>query len=633
MPNLGSRLNSVPHPAGSGTTTLRQKLAALSSVPKFLRLAWETHSGFGTATLLLRLLRAGIPVASLWVAKLIIDTVVAARMGRPNISRLGVLIAVEVVIVASGEALDRASAAVEALFGDLCANRIGEKLIAHAGLLDLHHFEDPGFYDRMERAQRQTTGRIGLLTQLLSLGQDSVTLISLASAVLFYSPWLLALLVAAILPGFFGELHFSTLEYSLLYRMTPERRRLDYLRSLSASDNSAKEVQMFGLSAWLLGRYRKLSSRLHDANSRLALRKGIAAILLSWLGLAGYYAGYIIILWRGFYGVISVGTVIFLSGSFLRCRTAMESVLLSVGNIYEQSLYVRDLFDFFELQPTVISRPGSRPVSSRLQQGLVFEDVGFQYPGSHSWAVRHINFHMAPGEKIALVGENGAGKTTLTKLLARLYDPTEGRILLDGVDLREYELASLRNAIGVIFQDFVRYDLTLNENIGVGEIHRVQQYLDDLLEQPNDQVSWSTDPAIAEAAEKSQAASLVESFPLGYRQMLGRRFENGLEISGGEWQKIALARAYIRHAKIIILDEPTAALDARAEYETFRRFAELAAGQITVLISHRFSTVRMADRIIVLQRGVITEEGTHDQLLSANGIYAELFQLQAEGYR
>ncbi|HEV8492511.1 MAG TPA: ABC transporter ATP-binding protein [Candidatus Angelobacter sp.] len=619
--------------ADGSVLTWREKFGVFRPVRQFLGLAWQTHRGYASATVLLRLLRATVPIATLWVAKLIIDTVVAARMGRPNIERLGLLVAVELTIVAVGEALDRGSAAVEALFGDLCANGINEKLIAHAGSLDLHHFEDPAFFDRLERAQRQTTGRIGLLTQLLTLGQDLVTLISLASAILFYSPWLLVLLVVAIVPGFLGEVHFSTLEYSLLYRMTPERRQLDYLRFLGASDKSAKEVQVFGLSNWLLGRYRRLAARLHEANRRLALRKGIAAILLAWLGLAGYYAGYVLILWRAFYGIITIGTLTFLAGSFLRCRAATERLLLSVSNVYEQGLYVRDLFEFFELRPTIDERPGSRPVPSPLKQGLTFEDVGFQYPGSSSWAVRHVNLHIAPREKIALVGENGAGKTTLVKLLSRLYDPTEGRILLDGVDLREYQLASLRSAVGVIFQDFVHYDLRLDENIGVGDISQVREYLDQLLDRPESDRNSITDAAIAEAAGKSQTAELAASFPLGYRQMLGRRFENGLELSGGEWQKIALARAYIRKSQIIILDEPTAALDARAEYETFRRFAELVAGQIALLISHRFSTVRMADRIVVLRQGAIAEQGTHDQLLQLNGLYAELFRLQAEGYR
>jgi len=450
----------------------------------------------------------------------------------------------------------------------------------------------------------------------------------------------LALLLAAVLPGFLGETHFSSLQYSLLYRRTPERRQLDYLRSLCAGDKTAKEVQMFGLGEWLLGRYRMLAQRFYEENKRLAVRKGVAATGLSLLGTLGYYAAYAIILWRGFYGIISIGTLTFLAAAFARSRALTERVLFTAGNIYEQGLYVRDLFDFFEMQPTIVSLPGARPVPAPIRRGLDFEDIGFRYPGSDTWALRHVNLHIGRGEKIALVGANAAGKTTLTKLLARLYDPTEGRILLDGVDLREYDLGSLRQAIGAIFQDFVHYDLRFDENIGVGRIHQVQQYLDGL-EEPSGSHhytalgadNFSSDNAIAAAAEKAQAVELVRHLPFGYRQVLGRRFAGGIELSGGEWQKIALARAYIRNAQMIILDEPTAALDARAEYETFNRFAERVSGQMVLLISHRFSTVRMADRIVVLQQGGILEEGTHAQLLARNGLYAELFRLQAEGYR
>lgn len=595
----------------------------MRAVPGFVRMAWAARPGYMAATIVLRLLRAVVPIATLWVAKLIIDAVVSARMGHPNAPRLWMLVGVELVIVTIGEALDKTSTAVEALFGELCSNYLSERLISHAAMLDLSHFEDPAFYDRLERAQRQTSGRIGLLTQLLSVGQDLVTFISLAAAVFFYSPWLLLLLIAAVVPGFLSETHFSALEYSLFYRMTPERRQLDYLRSLSAGDKTAKEVQIFGLAPWLLNRYRKLAAYLHSANRDLAIRKGMAAVMFSLLGIAGYYAGYVLILWRAFYGFITIGTLTFLAASFAHSRTATERALLALGNIYEQGLYMRDLFAFLEMKPTIVSAVGAPRVPSQLKQGLIFENVGFQYPLSETWAVRGINLRIGPGEKIALVGENGAGKTTLAKLAARLYDPTEGRILLDGVDLREYDLESVRHSVGIIFQDFVQYDMRFDENIGVGEIRSVQKDLD------NEQ----TAPAIVEAAKKSQADSLAVSLPLQYKQMLGRRFENGVELSGGEWQKIGLARAYMRRAQIIILDEPTAALDARAEYETFTRFAELVSGQIALLISHRFSTVRMADRIIVLQHGTILEQGTHSELLSQNGLYAELFRLQAEGYR
>jgi len=612
-----------------------ERVRALRSIPAFLRLVWETHRGYTIATVLLRLLRAGVPIATLWVAKMIIDNIVLARTGKPNISRLWLLVGVELAIVAIGEALDRVSAVVEALFGDLCSHHISEKLISHAARLDLRHLEDPAFYDQLERAQRQTTGRIGLLAQLLSVGQDFVTLVSLAAAVFIYGPWLMALLLVAVLPGFFGETHFSSLEYLLLHRMTPERRQLDYLRLLSASDKTAKEVQMFGLANWLVNRYRMLAQRFYEANKRLAVRKGIAATALSLLGVLGYYAAYVVILWRGFYGLITIGTLTFLAGSFLRSRTVAERMLLSAGNIYEQCLYIQDLLDFFAIRPSILSPADGRPVPVPIRQGITFEEVGFRYPGSETWALRHVNLHVAPGEKIALVGENGAGKTTLTKVLTRLYDPTEGRILIDGTDLRQFDLESVRRAFGVIFQDFVHYDLLLDENIGVGEITEVQDYLDVAAAKSsgNQADALSSHPSITSAAAKSQADSLAGKLLHGYRQLLGRRFEGGVDLSGGEWQKIALARAYMRKSQMIILDEPTAALDARSEYETFKRFSELASRKMVLLISHRFSTVRMADRIVVLEHGGIREEGTHSELVARNGIYAELFQLQAEGYR
>ncbi len=625
-------------PRSQTAASWSERLAALRAVPQSLRLAWQTHRGYASATVVLRLLRASVPVAALWVGKLIIDTVVAARLGPADHARLWTLLALEVLIAVAGEALGKASVVIEGLFGDLCSNRMGEKLIEHAATLDLRRFEDPAFYDQLERAQRQTTGRIGLLGQLLAVGQDLVTLVSLGAAVFLYSPFLLILLVVAVLPSFLGEAHFTSLEYSLLYRWTPQRRELDYLRYLGASDRTAKEVQMFGLAPWLVGRYRTLAGKFFEENKRLSIRKGLAATGLSLLGLAGYYVAYALILARGVAGTITIGTLTFLAASFLRSRDVTQRLLLTTGNIYEQSLYIKDLFDFFEMKPTIAPPPGARVVPARLSEGIVFEDVGFRYPGSDTWAVRHIDARLAPGERVALVGENGAGKTTLTKLLTRLYDPSEGRILLDGVDLREYDLESVRKAMSVIFQDFVRYDLRFDENIGVGDIGAVRDYLDRAdqpghgADQRNAGASASHE-AIMDAARKSMAALLLANFSNGYRQMLGRRFEGGIELSGGEWQKIALARAYIRTAPVVILDEPTAALDARAEYEVFTRFAELVSGQTALLISHRFSTVRMADRIIVLKNGMVVEQGTHEALLARGGLYAELFMLQAEGYR
>ncbi|HWO01381.1 MAG TPA: ABC transporter ATP-binding protein [Blastocatellia bacterium] len=599
---------------------------------------WETHRGYTTAMALLRLLRAGIPVATLWVGKLIIDAVVASRESTPDFARLWKLVALEIAIVTAGEVLARASALLESLLGDLFSNHTSVRLMEHAATLDLSHFEDPAFYDQLERARRQTTSRIGLLAQLLSIGQDGLTLISLGAALVVYSPWLLLLLAIAVLPSFFGETHFASLEYSMQYRWTPERRQLDYLRYVAASDRTAKEVQLFGLSPWLIERFRKLSWRFYLENRTLSIRKANVSTLLSLIGTLGYYSAYAIILVRAMRGAMSIGTLTFLAGSFARSRQLIQGLLLGAGGIYQQCLYLKDLFDFFEMKPSMASKTGALPVPAPIREGFVFEDVGFQYPGSDAWAVRHVNFTLRPGERVAFVGENGAGKTTLTKLLARLYDPTEGRIMLDGVDLREYDVQSVRRAIGVIFQDFVKYDLRFDENVGVGEIDEVRSYLDSTAGgQQHDSTpvdgNGEVPGAIVDASEKSLASSLLPRFSKGYKQMLGRRFDEGVELSGGEWQKIALARAYMRDAQVLILDEPTASLDARAEYEVFVRFSELIAGRMAVIISHRFSTVRMADRIIVLQNGGVVEDGSHQELVASGGLYAELFALQAEGYK
>jgi len=613
---------------------LRERLAALRYLPALLGLVWQTHAGLTVAMVALRLTRAFVPVASLWAAKLIIDAVVAlARAPGAPLTPLWRVVALELGIVVVGELLARASALVESLLGDLFSNHISVRLMRHAATLDLAQFEDPDFYDHLERARRQTTARIGLIAMLLAMGQNLLTLGTLGAALVAYNPWLLALLTVAILPSFLGETHYASLSYSLLFSRTPERRELDYLRYVGASDKTAKEVQMFGLAGWLADRYDAVAQRYYEENKALSVRKGLVSALLSLLGTLGYYGAYVTILLRAVAGTISLGTLTFLAAAFSRSRDLIQQLLLSASDIYEQSLYLRDLFVFFEMRPSIHSKPGASPVPRPIRTGFVFEDVGFRYPGSDRWAVRHVDLTISPGERIALVGENGAGKTTITKLLARLYDPTEGRILLDGVDLRDYDLASLREAIGVIFQDFVRYDMRFDENVGVGEIDEVSEYLATVRDAKNGKAPPPPPTAVVDASERSLAASLLPRFSHGYRQMLGRRFEDGVDLSGGEWQKIALARAYMREAQLLILDEPTAALDARAEYEVFVRFNELMAGRMAVVISHRFSTVRMADRIVVLGEGRVLEEGTHDALVARGGLYAELFEMQAAGYR
>ena len=633
---------TVPLPIQAGRSTLREdqrpkgwrkRLAALRYVPALIRLVWQTHRGFTLSMVALRLVRAFVPIASLWAAKLIIDEVVLlTRQHGAPLAPLWRVVALELGIVVIGELLARASALVESLLGDLFSNHISVRLMRHAATLDLAQFEDPEFYDHLERARRQTTARIGLIAMLLTMGQDLLTLATLGAALVLHNPWLLLLLTLAILPSFLGETHFAALSYSLLFKRTPERRELDYLRYVGASEKTAKEVQMFGLAGWLSDRYDALSARYYEENKRLSIRKGIVSALLSLVGTLGYYGAYVTILVRAAAGAITLGTLTFLAAAFSRSRDLIQRLLLSASDIYEQSLYLKDLFVFFEMVPSIRSRDGAARVPSPLRTGFVFEDVGFQYPGSDRWAIRHVHLSISPGERIALVGENGAGKTTITKLLARLYDPSEGRILLDGVDLREYDLASLREAIGVIFQDFVRYDMRFDENVGVGEIEGVTSYLAQVRDAPPG-AAEAPPPALVEAADRSLASSLLPRFADGYRQMLGRRFDDGVDLSGGEWQKIALARAYMRSAQLLILDEPTAALDARAEYEVFVRFNQLMAGRMAVVISHRFSTVRMADRIVVLGDGTVIEEGTHEALVARKGLYAELFEMQAAGYR
>ena len=524
--------------------------------------------------------------------------------------------AYEVALVVLSDLLSRGINLFDSLLGDKFTNHVSLLLMQHAAKLDLVSFEDPVFYDKLDRARRQTTARLGMLATVAGMGQQLITFASLSAAVVSFSPWFLVLLVAAVVPAFLGETRFAMLAYSILYRWTPERRELDYLRLLGASSHSAKEVKIFGLGNYLAERSRGLFDRFYKENKALAIKRAATGSLLNLLPTAGYYAAYVLILVRTLAGQLSIGSLTFLVAAFLRSRGLIESLFSSLNNIGEQALYIKDLFEFFETKPQIASPPNAIPAPRPIRSGFEFRDVSFAYPGSERQVLQGVNLQFDAGERIALIGENGAGKTTLVKLLARLYDPTEGAILLDGIDLREYDVESLRKEIGVIFQDYMRYDMLVRENIGFGRI-------DELDNQAR----------IEEAARKSLAEPMIHQLARGYQQMLGRRFEDGVDLSAGQWQKIALARAYMRDAQVLILDEPTASLDARAEYEVFLRFADLTRDRMAVLISHRFSTVRMADRILVLADGEIIEQGTHQQLVALGGRYAELFELQAAGYR
>ncbi|KAA2231327.1 ABC transporter ATP-binding protein [Salinarimonas soli] len=606
----------------------RERAGALRHLPALFRLVWQASPALTAGSVALRLARASLPVAVLYVGKLIIDEV-AGQMRLPpadpslggwltsgRLDTLALLLALELGLAVLADALSRGSSLVDGLLADRFSNFASIQLMEHATLLDLEQFEGSAQQDRIERARNQITWRASLLTQVFGQVQDALTVATLAVGLVAFAPWLILLLVLALVPAFVGEMHFNAQGYRLNYVRTPERRQLDYIRYLATSVETAKEVKLFGLNGFLVDRFRGFADGVYAERKALAIRRAAWGGVFAALGSVAYYVAYALIVWRTVAGEFTLGDLTFLAGSFLRLRGLLEGLLLGFSQIAGQALYLEDLFRFFEVRPAIVSGADARPFPVPLREGIRFENVGFRYPDSERWAVRHLDLAIGAGEVLALVGGNGAGKTTIVKLLTRLYDPTEGRILLEGRDLRSYDVADLRRHVGVIFQDFVRFHMSAGENIGMGSIEAVGDR-----------------ERIRDAAARSLADGVVERLPRGYDQVLGKRFEDGYDLSGGEWQKVAIARAYMREADVIVLDEPTAALDARAEYEVFQRFRDLSRGRTALLISHRFSTVRMADRIIVLEDGRVAESGSHEVLLALRGRYAELFELQAAGYR
>ncbi|WP_375462567.1 ABC transporter ATP-binding protein [uncultured Methylobacterium sp.] len=609
--------------------TLSERFGSLRYLPALFRQVRAASPRLFLASLGLRLVGACLPVTMLYLAKLILDAIVAehvrpraapidldAWLADPHLSRLAGLVAAELALAVASDLIGRLGTLVDGLIADLYANAASLRLMRHAAALDLAQFEDSAQQDRLERARRQVTGRTSLIAQVFGQGQAVLTLLSFSAGVAVFTPWLILLIAAALVPAFLNEWHFTRAGYRLAWMRTPERRRIDYLRYLGASVESAKEVKLFGLNGYIADLYAGLADRLVSDNRALAVRRAAWGGAFAALGTLAYYAAYAVIVWRTVAGGFSIGDLAFLAGAFQRLRGLIEGLLLGLTQISGQAQYLEDLFSFFEITPSIRSPEAPAPLPRPIREGLVFEDVGFRYPGAGAWALRALSFTLGPGETIALVGENGAGKTTIVKLMTRLYDPTEGRILLDGLPLPAYDLDDLRARIGAIFQDFVRFDLTAGENVAVGRI-----------------AARDDRARIGRAAVRGLADAVIARLPERYDQPLGKRFEGGVDLSGGEWQKIALSRAYMRDAEILILDEPTAALDARSEYDVFRRFRDLSAGRAAVLISHRFSTVRMADRILVLEDGRVLEAGTHAELLARGGRYAELFELQAAGYR
>jgi ATP-binding cassette subfamily B protein len=595
----------------------RERLSALRNVPPVLRIVWQSGPVVVTLGLIFRLVTSLLPIAALWITKLIIDGIVHAKSShQPVPSSLWWLVAAEFGIAIFGSAINRVIDFLDALLADKYTRYVSIEVMQHAAGLDLIAYEDPVFYDRLDRARVQATDRLGMIQSIGRLVQQMITAASLSVAILLFSPWLLLLLIAGIIPAFLGESHFAFLGYARNFRQTPIRRELDYLRILGGSREAAKELKLFGLKDFLIERFTRLSDLIYRENVDLARRRLVAGSFLSMIGTAGYYSAYVYVIWRTVSGPLSIGTLTFLTGAIVQASANIQQIFSTLSSIADQALFLTDLLAFFEMRPTISSKPNALPAPRPIERGFEFRNVSFRYPGASRLVLSGLNVTLRAGERVALVGENGEGKTTLVKLMTRLYDPVEGQVLLDGVDLREYSLEDLYREIGVIFQDFMRYEMTARENIAVGRIHEIDNL-----------------PLLQVAADKSMADEVIGRLPREYEQMLGRRFENGVDLSGGEWQKVALARAYLRDAQVLILDEPTAALDARSEFEVFQRFAELTAGKTALFISHRFSTVRMAQRILVLEKGRIAEDGSHEQLFRLGGRYAEMFEMQAASYR
>lgn len=600
---------------------VREFWGALRNTPEAFRLVWSASRPAALAGVSLTLVSAALPAAQAWVGKLIIDAILnAVGQGMEPVAGLryvGPYLALEFALVLIGSVTGQVRSLFDRIIQSQLTNHVNSLIIHKAISLDLQFFENPVFYDTLQNARRQAdTSALNIVNSTLQMVQQVITLISLVVLLFRFSPWLAVIVFVSAIPSFLSQSQYAEKAFRAVSRRAPEARLLNYLESLLTGNDTIKEIKLFGLGEPLLKRYQELFTRFYQEDLKIAERRTIAGLGWGMLSNLAYYGSYAWIVLRTIAGLITLGDMTMFLALFRQSQSSIRSLLDSLNRLYESNLFLDNLMTYLKLEPLLVSPAKALVAPTPIRQGIEFRHVSFCYPGSDVYVLRDINLHIHPGERIALVGLNGAGKTTLIKLLTRLYDPTDGQVLLDGVDLREYDLTSLQQRFGVIFQDFVRYQFTVRENIGFGQVDA----LDDLAR-------------IKEAAERGGASSIIENFLLGYETMLGRRWEKGQELSGGQWQKIALARAFMREAEVLVLDEPTSALDAEAEYEVFRRFGELMEGRIAVLISHRFSTVRMADRIAVLSAGKILELGSHAELIQLDGAYARLFNLQAEGYR
>jgi len=592
------------------------RLRALKNIPPVLYFVWESGPTVVFWNITIRVIVAFLPVGIGIVGRFIIDGVNRLRVHQALPQHFWWLVGAEMALAVVTGVLSRAVDYFDNLLADRYTHHVSVEVMRKAASLDVTVYEDPVFYDRLERARVQATDRLAMIQQMGRLIQQTVTAMAFSAVLIRYSPFLLLLLVAGILPAFLGESHFAFLTYAKNFRQTPARRQMDYLRQVGGSKEAAKELKLFNLSEYLTNRFTAYSKQIYEENVALNRRRLFWGGLLALVGQLGYYGAYALSIYRTIQGRYTIGDLTLITTAIMQAMSNIQQAFSTASGVADQALFLTDLLAFFEMKPSVASKENGLPAPSPMTRGFEFRNVSFVYPGTDRRVLSNFSFTLQPGERVALIGENGQGKTTVVKLITRLYDPSEGQILLDGVDLREYDLADLHAEIGVIFQDFMRYEMTARENIAVGRV----------------EVSHTANE-IEHAAEKSLAAGVVARLGGGYDQMLGRRFEGGVDLSGGEWQKLALARAYLRDAQLLILDEPTAALDARSELEVFERFAELTQGKMALLISHRFSTVRMADRIVVLEGGRLVEEGSHAQLIALGGRYAAMFEMQAASYR